>query len=81
MRKYLAVLAIAITGLIPMAGATGTQIAAASPTATASCIDAKTPGGIKCLQAGEYCSHKRGYRKAYRRAGYRCNSEGRLESI
>jgi hypothetical protein len=38
-----------------------------------------TPGGVKCLAPGEYCSHKAGYAAAYHRAGYRCNSSGRLE--
>lgn len=40
---------------------------------------AQTPGGVKCLAAGEYCSHKPGYAAAYRRAGFRCNRSGRLE--
>jgi hypothetical protein len=38
-----------------------------------------TPGGVKCLAPGEYCSHKAGYAAAYHRAGFRCNSSGRLE--
>ncbi len=40
---------------------------------------AQTPGGVKCLAPGEYCSHKRGYAAAYSRAGFRCNANGRLE--
>jgi hypothetical protein len=39
----------------------------------------RTPGGVKCLGPGEYCSHKPGYARAYRKAGFRCNSKGRLE--
>jgi hypothetical protein len=81
MRKYLAVLAIAVAGVIPMAGTASPSPAIASPTATASCINAKTPGGVKCLGPGEFCSHKPGYAKAYRRAGFRCNREGRLEEL
>lgn len=40
--------------------------------------NARTPGGIKCVGVGEYCSHKRGYAKAYKNAGFRCDAEGRL---
>lgn len=80
MRKYLAVLAVAVAGVIPMAGP-ASPAAVASPTATASCINASTPGGTKCLQSGEYCSHKPGYKRAYRRAGFRCNRSGRLEEL
>ena len=39
----------------------------------------RTPGGVKCLGPGEYCSHKPGYARAYRKAGFRCNDKGRLE--
>jgi hypothetical protein len=38
-----------------------------------------TPGGIRCLAPGEYCSHKPGYAAAYHRAGFRCDAAGRLE--
>jgi hypothetical protein len=38
-------------------------------------------GGVKCLQAGEFCSHKAGYAAAYRAAGYKCKANGRLEEI
>lgn len=44
-------------------------------------VTAQTPGGVKCLGPGEFCSHKPGYAKAYRRAGFRCNRKGRLERI
>jgi hypothetical protein len=81
-KRYLAVLAIGVAGIIPMAAPQGEALAhPANPTAVASCINARTPGGTKCLQSGEYCSHKSGYASAYRAAGYRCNSSGRLEEI
>jgi hypothetical protein len=38
-----------------------------------------TPGGVKCVGAGEYCSHASGYSAAYHRAGLYCDSESRLE--
>jgi hypothetical protein len=44
-------------------------------------VTAQTPGGVRCLGPGEYCSHKRGYAKAYLRAGFRCNAKWRLERI
>jgi hypothetical protein len=81
--SLLAVAAIALVGLIGGAQASqpagqGGSIAVASR----SCghgTAAQTPGGVKCLAAGEYCSHKPGYAAAYRRAGFRCNRSGRLE--
>jgi hypothetical protein len=80
MKRYLAVLAVGIAGVIPIAVPQSEALAHTSnPTAVASCINARTPGGTKCLQSGEYCSHKSGYASAYRADGYRCNSSGRLE--
>jgi hypothetical protein len=75
-RKVLATAAVAALGAIPFA-AGGT--AGAQPIASISCTNAQTPGGTKCLGPGEFCSHKAGYAAAYKRAGYRCNSKGRLE--
>jgi hypothetical protein len=81
-KRYLAVLAVGVAGVIPMAVPQASALASPSnPTATASCSYARTPGGSKCLGSGEYCSHKAGYASAYRAAGYRCNSSGRLEEI
>jgi hypothetical protein len=40
--------------------------------------NARTPGGVKCLGVGEYCSHTPGYARAYKKAGFRCDAEGRL---
>jgi hypothetical protein len=79
----LAVVAIGVVGLVggahasqpPGRIATGAQASKTCGHGT----PASTPGGVKCLAPGEYCSHKPGYAAAYRRAGYRCNSSGRLE--
>jgi hypothetical protein len=77
-RRIAAAVAIAAVGAIPLV--VGSPAGASpQPVATISCTNARTPGGVKCLQAGEFCSHKPGYAAAYRRAGYRCNSKGRLE--
>jgi hypothetical protein len=42
-------------------------------------VTAHLPDGTKCIGAGEYCSHRRGFAQAYREYGYYCDSEGRLE--
>jgi hypothetical protein len=89
MKRLLAIASISALGVVGIAFGPAAQanVGAHSPTplvATAShkCKSgykhARTPGGPKCLHAGQYCSHKRGYAKAYRRAGFRCNSKGRL---
>lgn len=40
---------------------------------------AVTPGGHKCLRAGQYCSTKPGYARVYRSKGYVCRG-GRLRT-
>jgi hypothetical protein len=78
MKKALATLAIAALGTL---GAVGPAVATPvhrQPVASASCVNASTPGGTKCLQAGEYCSHKAGYATAYAHAGFKCKANGRL---
>lgn len=77
MRKVLATAAIAVIGAVPFVA--GPLASAQQPVASVSCTNASTPGGTKCLQPGEFCSHKPGYAAAYKKAGYRCNSKGRLE--
>ena len=63
--------ASAIALPIPVASASG-------PVAGSSCVNASTPGGTKCLGAGEFCSHKPGYATAYHRAGFTCKRNGHL---
>lgn len=80
----LAAALIAAVGLTGGAGAR-TPVATASKYCSAYAEDhfhdknVRTPGGVKCLGPGETCSHEPGYAAAYRRAGFRCNREGRLE--
>jgi hypothetical protein len=76
MKKALAVLVIAGLGILGSAGPAAPV--AAQPIATASCVNASTPGGVKCLGAGEFCSHKAGYAAAYARAGFKCKANGHL---
>ena len=79
MRKLIATLTIAVLGAIGAFGPTAAAPAQPSTSATISCVNVSTPGGTKCLQAGQYCSHKRGYAAAYAKAGFRCKSNGRLD--
>jgi hypothetical protein len=87
LKKRLApLLAAAAIGLLGLVGTTSGQASTGHNQGTAqaskSCgygTPASTPGGVKCLGPGEYCSHKRGYAAAYRKAGFRCNRKGRLE--
>jgi hypothetical protein len=44
-------------------------------------VTAHLPDGTKCIGDGEYCSHRRGFARAYRKYGFVCNSRGRLEEI
>jgi len=80
-RKLLATGAIIALGAIGIGAPTAGVASAQGPVATASCVNASTPGGTKCLQPGEYCSHKAGYAAAYRRAGFKCKADGRLTEI
>jgi hypothetical protein len=54
-------------------------IAVAAKTCSAGYVHAVVPGGAhKCLRAGQYCSHRSGYARVYRNAGFRCGADGRL---
>ena len=82
-KRVASVLAVAAIGALGLVGGASAQPAAGPNVAQASksCgygTPASTPGGVKCLGPGEYCSHKPGYAAAYRQAGFRCDAEGRL---
>ena len=82
MKRYLATLAIGAVGALSFGGSQSTALGQIpNPPAHASCLDAHMPDGTKCLQSGEYCSHKAGYAADYRRAGFKCMGDGRLEEI
>jgi hypothetical protein len=83
-KRVASVVAAVAIGLVGLVGGASAQPAAGPNIAQVSktCgygTPASTPGGVKCLGPGEYCSHKPGYAAAYRRAGFRCNARGRLE--
>lgn len=84
-KRVASVLVVAVLGLVGLAGGTQASSMASRTPAVAqisrTCgngTPARTPGGVKCLAPGEYCSHKAGYAAAYRRAGFRCKANGRL---
>jgi hypothetical protein len=90
MKRYLVVLTVVVAALALLVTCGG---AAASPTPQLSkvCsayakdhfhdITAQLPDGTKCIGVGEYCSHGRGFARAYREYGYVCESDGRLEEL
>jgi hypothetical protein len=83
-RRVASVLAVAAIGVVGLVGGASAQPAGSlggGAQISKSCgygSPHETPGGVKCLGPGEYCSHKPGYAKAYKRAGFRCDAEGRL---
>jgi hypothetical protein len=90
MRKALAILGIAVLGALGAVGPAAAApahppVASISKTCSAAAEEdfgdktARTPGGTKCLGPEEFCSHAPGYAAAYRRAGFKCEPDGRLE--
>jgi hypothetical protein len=37
-------------------------------------------GGHKCLRAGQFCSHQRGWQRVYHRHGFHCKRNGQLRN-
>jgi hypothetical protein len=85
-KRVASLLAVASIGVVGLAGGVSAQPARSHGSAqvSAACssgyVHAVLPDGSRCLHSGEYCSHKPGYAAAYRRAGFVCDREGRLES-
>jgi hypothetical protein len=74
--------ALALIAAAPAASATADSHATpvvAAKSCSAGYVHAIVPGGAhKCLRAGQFCSHKRGYARVYHRAGYYCKRNGHL---
>jgi hypothetical protein len=72
--------ALALLAAVPAAPAVASPAApvVAAKSCSSGYTHARTPGGHKCLRAGQYCSHRAGYQRAYHRAGYHCKRNGRL---
>jgi hypothetical protein len=82
-KRALIALACALTGATaPVATSAGSPAPAAQVVAAKSCSagysHAVTPGGHKCLRAGQFCSHRRGYQRVYHRYGLHCKANGHL---
>lgn len=80
-RVFLATLVAALTLSIspgPAASEPQPKLAHAAHSCSAGYTHAVTPGGHKCLRAGQYCSTKPGYQRVYKNKGYVC-SGGRLK--
>ena len=83
MRRVATAVAVASALLVPGA-TTATADKPSAPVAhiAHSCSSgyahAVTPGGHKCLRAGQYCSTKPGYATVYKSKGYACRG-GRLK--
>jgi hypothetical protein len=82
-KRLASVLAVAAIGVIGLVGGASAQpagqgAAQISSSCSAGYVPAVLPDGSRCLRSGEYCSHKPGYAAPYRRAGFRCDAEGRL---
>jgi hypothetical protein len=57
----------------------GGQLASAAKPCSAGYTHAVMPDGAhKCLRAGQFCSHKRGWQRAYHRYGFHCKRNGHL---
>jgi hypothetical protein len=74
--------ALALIATAPAASAT-TESHPAQAVAAKSCssgyVHAVVPGGAhKCLRAGQFCSHRRGYQRVYHRHGLHCKRNGHL---
>ena len=86
-KRVVSVIAAATIGMVVSVGGASAHAPVAHPSKYCSAYaeehfhdrNVRTPGGVKCLGVGEYCSHAAGYPAAYRRAGFVCNSSGRLE--
>jgi hypothetical protein len=90
MKRYLAVFAVVACAAISVIG-TGSAGARPAPELRKVCsayaeehfhdVTAHLPDGTKCIGEGEYCSHRRGFARAYREYGFVCKADGRLEEI
>ena len=88
MKRYLAVLAVSVCAVVPLASLSSAD-ARPAPQLRKVCsayaeehfhdVTAHLPDGTKCIGAGEYCSHAPGFARAYREYGFVCKADGRLE--
>jgi hypothetical protein len=82
-RRFAALLAaVALVAAAPTAAASSDTHASpvvAAKSCSSGYVHAVVPGGAhKCLRAGQFCSHRRGYARVYHRAGFYCKRNGHL---
>ena len=75
--------ALALVGAVPAASVEASPAGAPQVVAAKRCgagyTHAVMPDGAhKCLRAGQYCSHKPGWQRAYHRYEFHCKRNGRL---
>ena len=78
--------AAALLASVAALGSTAAAQAAPHPAAPVSAakscrsgyVHAVTPGGHKCLHAGEFCSRSHSYQVVYHRHGFNCRRNGHL---
>ncbi|HTT93951.1 MAG TPA: hypothetical protein VMF55_04720 [Solirubrobacterales bacterium] len=90
MKRYLALTVVGICAAISSASI-GSAAARPVPELRKVCsayaeehfhdVTAHLPDGIRCIGVGEYCSHGRGFARAYREYGFVCRANGRLAEI
>ena len=73
----LALAAAAPAGSLATPVGAGPQAVAAKPCSSGYTHAVMPDGAHKCLRAGQFCSHKRGWQRVYHRAGYHCKRNGR----
>lgn len=79
-RGALLLASVSIAAFAPAAAAE--QANGPSAVASKSCRSGWThavmPNGHKCLRAGQFCSHRRGFQRRYHSYGFHCKANGRL---
>ena len=74
----LALAAAAPAGSLATPVGGGQQAVAAKPCSSGYTHAVMPDGAHKCLRAGQFCSDRGGWQRAYHRYGFRCKRNGRL---
>lgn len=75
----LAALALVAAAPAASAPAHATAPVVAAKSCSSGYTHAVVPGGAhKCLRAGQFCSHRRGYQRVYHAHGFHCKRNGHL---
>jgi hypothetical protein len=75
--------ALAVVAAAPAATATadshGSHVVAAKSCSGGYTHAVMPDGSHKCLRVGQFCSHKKGWQKAYHHYGFHCKKNGHLK--